>query len=128
MLQGRVFAGLADAQRLFDPWRTVYNTQRPHQALEMATPASRYRRSERVYQPNPAAAEYAPGAITRKVRDGGRLQYQGQAWRIGSAFDGEVVAVCPSQEDGHDDVLWHSHRIARINRHQGTVQAGRRLD
>lgn len=33
---------LADWQHHFDQWRAVYNTERPHEALSMAVPASRY--------------------------------------------------------------------------------------
>lgn len=35
------FADLNAAQRAFDRWRTIYNEQRPHEALGLAVPASR---------------------------------------------------------------------------------------
>ena len=38
----RVFADLATAQAELDAWVTDYNHHRPHQALDMATPASRF--------------------------------------------------------------------------------------
>ncbi len=38
----RVFASLAAAQAELDDWVEQYNTARPHQALEMATPAQRF--------------------------------------------------------------------------------------
>jgi len=37
------FADLPAAQAAIDGWRADYNTARPHQSLEMATPASRFR-------------------------------------------------------------------------------------
>ncbi|MFF3991677.1 IS481 family transposase [Streptomyces sp. NPDC001797] len=37
------FADLHAAQALIDGWREDYNTVRPHQSLDMATPASRFR-------------------------------------------------------------------------------------
>ena len=37
------FASLAQAQKAIDAWVEVYNHQRPHQALAMAVPASRFR-------------------------------------------------------------------------------------
>jgi transposase InsO family protein len=37
------FADLAAAQPAMDAWRADYNTVRPHQSLDMATPASRFR-------------------------------------------------------------------------------------
>ena len=41
-LTGRVFADLPAAQEELDAWVGSFNTQRPHQALSMATPASRF--------------------------------------------------------------------------------------
>jgi transposase InsO family protein len=41
-LTGRVFGDLATAQDELDAWVASYNTQRPHSALDMATPADRF--------------------------------------------------------------------------------------
>lgn len=42
----RVFIDLAHAQAELDEWVVEYNTRRPHQALDMATPAERFWREE----------------------------------------------------------------------------------
>ena len=42
----RVFANLAAAQAELDEWVADYNTRRPHQALDMATPAQRFLREQ----------------------------------------------------------------------------------
>jgi Integrase core domain len=39
------FATIEEAQAAVDGWRHEYNTERPHQSLDMATPASRFRPS-----------------------------------------------------------------------------------
>jgi transposase InsO family protein len=39
------FATIAEAQARVDAWRQEYNHDRPHQSLDMATPASRFRHS-----------------------------------------------------------------------------------
>jgi transposase InsO family protein len=49
VLQGKWFADSGELQRAFDHWRTVYNLERPHEALDMAVPASRYQPSSRQY-------------------------------------------------------------------------------
>jgi hypothetical protein len=46
------FATIEDAQAAVDAWRHEYNHDRPHQSLDMATPASRFR-------PRPAEADDA---------------------------------------------------------------------
>src|SRR6202000_1106730 len=38
----RVFSSLKTAQQALDEWVEYYNTQRPHQSLDMATPAQRF--------------------------------------------------------------------------------------
>ena len=40
----RIFTSLSAAQRELDEWVEDYNTRRPHQALDMATPAQRFLR------------------------------------------------------------------------------------
>jgi hypothetical protein len=42
-LADRAFTSLEEAQTALDGWVHSYNTERPHQALEMATPADRFR-------------------------------------------------------------------------------------
>jgi hypothetical protein len=41
-LTGRVFADMGSAQAELDAWVRSYNTERPHQGIGMATPASRF--------------------------------------------------------------------------------------
>jgi transposase InsO family protein len=47
------FASIETAQAAVDAWRQEYNTDRPRQSLDMATPASRFR-------PSPEAADALP--------------------------------------------------------------------
>ena len=47
------FASIEAAQAAVDAWRQEYNADRPHQPLDMATPASRFR-------PSPEAADALP--------------------------------------------------------------------
>ena len=63
VLQGRRFRDLAHCRQAFAAWRHVYNLERPHEALDMAVPASRYRPSPRAYPPTLPAIEYAAGEV-----------------------------------------------------------------
>jgi transposase InsO family protein len=45
-------------QEAFDLWRQEFNTQRPHEALGMATPAECYQPSERRYEGTPEILDY----------------------------------------------------------------------
>jgi transposase InsO family protein len=60
----RVFSSLKVAQGALDEWVTYYNAQRPHQALDYATPAARF--EQRPAEPAvPTRAPVAPAVADR---------------------------------------------------------------
>lgn len=63
------FENLATAQQAIDTWVGTYNHQRPHQALDMATPASRFRPSypENPNQDNEIAATTTPAVPDNRL-------------------------------------------------------------
>jgi transposase InsO family protein len=115
VVQGRAFADLADCQRRFDPWREVYNHQRPHEALGLAVPASRYRPSPRAFPEALPAWEYGPADAVRKVACDGTISFKGRPFDLGKAFRGERVAVRPAAEDGVFGVYFGVHRVAQAD-------------
>ncbi len=100
VLQGRVFADLAESQRRFDVWREVYNFERPHEALGMGVPGSRYEASGRAFPERLAEVEQSPGDALRKVQHGGAISFRGSTWHVSKAFVGERVGVRPTTVDG----------------------------
>ncbi len=52
---------LTTCQQRFDVWRLVYNLERPHEALGMAVPMSRYRESPRTFPETIPPLVYGPG-------------------------------------------------------------------
>jgi transposase InsO family protein len=115
VLAGPPFADLAAAERAFCRWRDVYNMQRPHEALELAVPASRYRPSPRDYAETVVAFEYAPGDIVRRVQRGGRISMLGRWVKVSKAFYGKALAFRPTTEDGVFNVLFRTHMIATVD-------------
>ena len=111
----RSFSDLGDCQRVFDGWRQVYNTLRPHEALGLSVPATRYTPSARPFPETPAPIEYGPGDQVRKVCDPGVISFRGRPRKIGSAFIGEQVAVRPTTTDGMMNVFYCHQRIAEID-------------
>jgi transposase InsO family protein len=107
---------LADAQKAFDRWRTVYNLERPHEALGQAVPASRYRVSARAMPDRLPEAEYDEGEIVRMVpttKD--YIRFKGRSWIVPRAFRGERVAIRPRTPDGHYAICFGAHEIASID-------------
>lgn len=127
VLQGRHFTDLNSAQQAFDIWRDVYNQKRPHQALDMQVPATRYSTSPREYQEQQMVPEYADGDVVRKVQVKGEIYWRNREYSIGKAFHGLSIAIRETAEDGIHDVYWSRHRIARIDLNLQIVTAGKRI-
>jgi len=108
-------ASLAQWQLLFDQWRVIYNTERPHEALSMAVPASRYQPSHRRYPEQLPPIEYGPADIVRKVRHYGHIKFEGREYHVGSAFYGLHVALRQTTTDGLFDVYFCHHKIGALD-------------
>lgn len=115
VLAGAHFGDLAAAQVAFDRWRISYNQERPHEALAMATPHSRYVLSPRPYPAVVPEIEYRPDDAVRKVQQEGDVHFAGRVFRVSKALRGERVAVRPTQTDGVFLVYFMTDRIAQIN-------------
>lgn len=112
----RPLATQAEAQKAFDHWRHVYNHQRPHAALGLAVPASRYRPSPRAMPRKLAEPLYDDGTITRKVSaTKGYVSFKSRLWKVPDALCGERLAIRPLGPDGHYGVFFASHIIASID-------------
>jgi transposase InsO family protein len=102
-------------QNAFDQWRPIYNTQRPHEALSLETPVSRYRFSQREYPESLPPVEYAPGVEVRIVDRNGKISYRGQPRKIGRAFIGQRLGLRPTLVDGILEVLFLTHPIKKLD-------------
>jgi transposase InsO family protein len=108
------FRNLAEVQRAFDDWRTVYNFQRPHQALDQDVPASRFRPSTRSMPDRLPEVEYDENEVVRTVHKD-YISFKGRPWLMPRAFRGERVAIRPLDTDGRYGVFFASHQIATID-------------
>jgi transposase InsO family protein len=115
LLQGRAFADLAHCQAAFDRWRDLYNLERPHGALDLAVPGSRYQPSPRPYPAQLPALEYGPDDQVRRVQKGGWISFRGHALRLPKAFAGQPVALRPTSRDGQWEVVFATQRIAALD-------------
>ena len=115
VLQGRSFSDMAQAQERFDEWLAVYNHERPHQAIGMAVPSSRYQLSWRKFPEALSAIEYGAGDEVRRVQDKGQVSYKGHRIVLGKAFRGYPVAFRATSNDGIVDVYFCQHRITQID-------------
>ena len=106
----------AHAQNAFDAWRNVYNQKRPHEALAMEVPATRYAPSPRALPEKLAEPEYDSQDVVRRVgKTKDYVAFKGRLWKVPMAFRGETVAIRPLQDDGQFGVYFASHQIASID-------------
>src|SRR5260370_38935080 len=78
----------------------LYNHDRPHDALDLAVPADRYRPSSRSFSPIVQPFDYGGGAIIRPVYDDGRIAFHNKRLRTSRALAGQEVALRPTDHDG----------------------------
>lgn len=114
-IRGHEFASRKDCQRAFDHFRRVYNHDRPHEALNLQTPASRYCPGRRGYPETLPPISYEAQDVVRKVGPAGYISYCHDHYQVGRAFTGEPVALRPTDTDGVLEVFFCRHRVAKID-------------
>jgi transposase InsO family protein len=112
----RRFRDLAEVQHALDLWRTIYNLDRPHQALDQDVPANRYRQSTRPMPDHLPTVEYDHGEIVRRVgTTKAYISFKGRMWKVPEAFCGEQLAIRPRQPDGFYSVCFGAYEVATID-------------
>jgi transposase InsO family protein len=94
-LADRTFSSLESAQRELDAWVEDYNTNRPHQALDMACPAERFRliatskdaSSIPVFSEEDKRGQW----VLRRVGSNGVMSVDNQMFSVGNAYKGQLV-------------------------------------
>ena len=80
-------------QGRFDRFRRVFNEDRPHEALSMATPSSAYARSVRCYPERLEDVRYPSGWEVRRVKPNGVFNWRNRRVFIGEAFGRELIGL-----------------------------------
>ena len=86
-------------QMAFLRFQKEYNQDRPHEALEYATPASRYVGSERRYPAKLPELEYPEGAHLRRVSHHGDVKLDGVQMFVSSLLAWEVVGLLEVEQN-----------------------------
>jgi len=103
-------------QRAFDRFRREYNEERPHEALEMRTPASVYTPSERSYPPRVLEPEYGSAMQVRRVDVRGAFSWKRQHVFVSETLDGESIGLLPV-DDRIYTVYFAAFPIAQFDSH-----------
>lgn len=80
-------------QHWLDEFRHEYNHVRPHEALGMATPASRWQRSQRVFREAPPPWSYEAGLEVAQLSKQGQLSWHHRRWELSRALRHQSVGI-----------------------------------
>jgi transposase InsO family protein len=111
-------ATLPEAQLRFDAFRTVYNQERPHEALANLVPASAYHPSLRPFPEIVPPVVYDEGDLVVTVMAHGSISWRGQRRFISRGLVGEPVALRPTEDPAVWSVVYCDRQVATIDLRQ----------
>ena len=109
LLRDGFFEDPSDLQEGFDQFRYEYNFERPHEALDLNVPASRYSPSNRRRPSTLPKVEYKQGVLLRKVDPGGRISFRNERIEVGGGISGEFVEL--READFGFEIYYSEYRI-----------------
>ncbi len=92
-LQSAATKNIVRQQERFDLWRVEYNTERPHEALEMKTPSQLYLKSQRLYTGESPEVVYPEHFQVRKVKHTGEISLGGHLHFLSESLSGWPVGL-----------------------------------
>lgn len=91
-------------QKVFCEFASIYNQQRPHEALNYQTPASCYAPSSRSFPPRVPEPDYPAGAVLRRITEKGEMRWRGERLFVSEVFGHEAVGLLAL-----DDRFWEMY-------------------
>jgi transposase InsO family protein len=107
-------ASLRAQQQAFDRFRDEYNQQRPHEAIDQQTPASRYHPSDREYPNILPQIIYPDDMLVRKVHSQGDLRWKSHQIYLSETLAGEWVGYRQVNDELWDIYFAHL-RLAQLD-------------
>jgi hypothetical protein len=113
---------LDEAQMAFESWRSIYNHERPHDALGMHTPGTRYQVSPRTYPARLPEIDYPNGDTVVVVKHNGEVVVHGHKLKVPNSLFRQPIAFRPDpQRDGALDVYFCHQRFMQLDMNYATV-------
>jgi len=110
----------AKQQRVFDAFRTEYNTERPHEALGQDTPASRYASSPRGYPHRLPPLEYPAHFLVKKVTTGGTIRFQRRLLYLANSLVDQHIGL-EETDDGIWAIYFNTVLLGTMDERDGVV-------
>ena len=113
-------ASLRAQQRGFNEFVREFNEERPHEALDDETPASRYEPSRRPYPDRIVEFEYPSRFEVRRVSRNNGVRWKGEWVNVSAPLAEEIVAF-EEVDDGIWNVYFRRFLIARFRERTGAL-------
>jgi putative transposase len=101
-------------QRAFNRFRTEYNTERPHDHLGGATPASRYGPSPRTYPTRLPAQDYPGHFLVKKITTGGTFRFQHRLLFLAHSLTTHHIGL-EETDDGIWSIYFNTVLLAKLD-------------
>lgn len=105
------FSSLEEAQSALDAAVAKYNTRRPHQSLDMMTPAERFTQRQ-LQMPDITEVDDGVIEIQRRVGEAGRIRVNTTRYLVGRWAAGEIVDVRLDRNLVH---IFHAGRLIKTH-------------
>lgn len=116
---------LADAQACREEYVDFYNNKRPHFALGLETPASRYLPSTRKFCENIPIWEYDDDMVCKIVKSSGYINFNSRGFFLSEGLANKRIAIMPTDQDGIFNIVFRQFRVAKLNLHTNTITSRR---
>ena len=108
-------------QESFDRFRQEYNWERPHEALQMKTPAELYLPNGRSYPTRLAEPEYCGEWEVRSVGPCGTMRWRNEKPFVSKVLGGELIGLEPV-DDGEWKLWFFGHPLGIFDERKGVVR------
>lgn len=107
-------------QRRFEAFRTRYNHERPHEALNDHTPGSRWTPSPRPYPEHRVPPDYPATLEVRRVSNNGTFSWHGRPLFLSETLRGEDIGL-EEVTDGIWNLVYYRTLLGRIDVRSGLL-------
>lgn len=114
-------SSLRAQQRRFDSWREEFNTDRPHEALGMVSPAEVYRRSPRQMPEHLEVYDYPAHYLVRRVSRCGTIRVFHNQVFVTQTLNQEYVGL-EEVDDGIYDLYFCFYQIGRYDLRRNKIE------
>lgn len=113
-------ASFQKQQERFDLFRREYNEERPHEALDLDRPVSRFKASPRKMPSKIEKPDYPLHFEKRKVCSMGTFKWNSQKLFIGQPLAGEYIGLEPVDER-YQNIYYYNFLIGKLDEEAGEV-------